>query len=88
MAKSEDQVLKTVHTERRTSTKVGTSFRKLKGSADPRRATGIIGDLDNEFDALLDRMQMPKARAGMKAAFDASPADLGWAAVEAARKRE
>jgi antitoxin Phd len=43
--------------------------------------------LSNEFDALLARMQTPKARAGMKAAFDASPKQLGRAAVLAARKR-
>jgi len=40
-----------------------------------------------EFDALLARMQTPAARAGMKAAFDASPKEMGKAAVAAARKR-
>ena len=40
-----------------------------------------------EFDALLARMQNPKARAAMKAAFAASPKELGKAAVIAARKR-
>jgi antitoxin Phd len=44
--------------------------------------------LTGEFDELLARMQTPKARAGMKAAFDASPKQLGRAAVEAARKRD
>lgn len=43
--------------------------------------------LSGEFDALLSRMQTPKARAGMKAAFEASPKQLGKAAVTAARKR-
>ena len=43
--------------------------------------------LNGEFDALLARMQTAKARAGMKAAFAASPKQLGKAAVEAARKR-
>lgn len=43
--------------------------------------------LSDEFDALLDRMQTPKARAGMRTAFDASPKQLGRAAVKAARKR-
>jgi prevent-host-death family protein len=43
--------------------------------------------LTGEFDAMLARMQTPKARAGMKAAFDASPKELGKAAVAAARKR-
>jgi len=43
--------------------------------------------LRGDFDALLAGMQTPKARAGMKAAFDASPAELGRAAVAAARRR-
>src|SRR5258705_8518542 len=33
-----------------------------------------LDSLGKRFDALLDRMQTPSARAGMKAAFDASPA--------------
>lgn len=43
--------------------------------------------LSQEFDALLARMQTPKARAGMKAAFNASPKQLGKAAVAVARRR-
>jgi prevent-host-death family protein len=46
-----------------------------------------LDTLSGEFDALLARMQTPAARAGMKAAFDASPKQLGRAAVAAARKR-
>ncbi len=46
-----------------------------------------LGDLSTEFDALLIRMQTPKARKGMKAAFNASSAQLGRAAVKAASKR-
>ena len=46
-----------------------------------------LDTLSGEFDALLARMQTPKARTGMKAAFDASPKRLGLAAVAAARKR-
>ena len=46
-----------------------------------------LDTLNGEFDALLARMQTAKARAGMKAAFAASPKQLGKAAVEAARKR-
>ena len=46
-----------------------------------------IDTLSDEFDALLARMQTPAARAGMKAAFDASPKQLGEAALAAARKR-
>ena len=46
-----------------------------------------LDTLSGEFDALLARMQTPAARAGMQAAFDASPNQLGQAAVAAARKR-
>ena len=46
-----------------------------------------LGDLGAEFDEQLARMQTPRARKGMKAAFNASPARLGRAAVKAARKR-
>src|SRR5712691_6448892 len=46
-----------------------------------------LNDLGAEFDALLDRMQTPKARKGVQAAFNAAPAQLGRAAVKSARKR-
>ncbi len=46
-----------------------------------------LDTLSAEFDALLTRMQTPRARAGMKTAFEASPKALGRAAVAAARKR-
>jgi antitoxin Phd len=46
-----------------------------------------LDDLGAQFDALLGGMQAPKAKKGMAAAFDASPARLGRAAVKAARKR-
>jgi len=46
-----------------------------------------LDTLSVEFDALVARMQTPVARAGMKAAFNASPKQLGKAAVAAARKR-
>jgi len=46
-----------------------------------------LDTLSGEFDELLARMQTPKARAGMKAAFNASPKQLGRAAVEAVRRR-
>jgi len=53
-----------------------------------RRANQVkLDTLSGEFDALLARMQTPAARAGMKAAFGASPKQLGKAAVAAARKR-
>src|SRR5690348_434754 len=43
--------------------------------------------LSAEFDGLLARMQTPAARAGLHAAFHATPKELGKAAVAAARKR-
>ena len=46
-----------------------------------------LSDLTAEYDVLLARMQTPKARKGMAAAFNASPAELCRAAVKAARKR-
>jgi antitoxin Phd len=52
-----------------------------------RATQSRLDTLNSEFDALLGRMQTAKARAGMKAAFAASPKQLGKAAVEAARKR-
>lgn len=55
----------------------------LSGASQSRLET-----LNGEFDAMLARMQTSKARAGMKAAFAASPKQLGKAAVEAARKRD
>jgi prevent-host-death family protein len=46
--------------------------------------TRNLDDLSAEFDDLLARMQMPAARKGVDAAFRASPAQLGRAAVAAA----
>jgi antitoxin Phd len=46
-----------------------------------------LDDLGARFDVLLESMQAPKVKKGMAAAFDASPAKLGRAAVKAARKR-
>lgn len=40
-----------------------------------------LNELDAEFDALLERMQTPKAKKGVEAAFRASPAELGRASV-------
>jgi prevent-host-death family protein len=57
-------------------------FNALANATDSR-----LDDLNGEFDAMLSRMQTAKARAGMKAAFDASPRELGEAAVAVARKR-
>ena len=46
-----------------------------------------LNTLSDEFDAMLARMQTAKARAGMRAAFHATPEQLGKAAVAASRKR-
>ena len=46
-----------------------------------------LNTLTEQFDTLLERMQSPKARRGMAAAFGADNQKLGKAAVAAARKR-
>jgi prevent-host-death family protein len=46
-----------------------------------------LNRLTDQFDTLLERMQTPKARRGMAAAFDANNKQLGKVAVVAARKR-
>lgn len=40
-----------------------------------------------KFEGLLKRMQSQEARKGMEAAFNATPAALGRAAVKAAKRR-
>ncbi len=45
-----------------------------------------LDDLNSEFDGLLARMQTPQARKGVEAAFNASPVELGHAAVKTAQK--
>ncbi|OMC48357.1 prevent-host-death family protein [Mycobacterium sp. IS-2888] len=47
--------------------------------------TPALDDLSERFDKLLATMQTPKAKAGVAAAFDATPEELGAAAVKAAR---
>jgi len=44
-----------------------------------------LGDLAAEYDVLLASLQSPRAKKGMEAAFNATPAELGRAAVKAAR---
>ena len=46
-----------------------------------------LNTLTEQFDTLLERMQSPKARRGMAAAFRADHEQMGKAAVAAARKR-
>lgn len=47
--------------------------------------TPALDDLTERFDQLLATMQTPKAKAGVAAAFDATPEEMGAAAVKAAR---
>lgn len=46
-----------------------------------------LDTLSSEFDALLARMQTPRARHGLKEAFRAKPSQLGMAALAVAKKR-
>jgi prevent-host-death family protein len=46
-----------------------------------------LDKLTEQFDALLAGMQQPAARAAVRSAFAASPAELGKAAVSAVSKR-
>jgi antitoxin Phd len=48
-------------------------------------ATPALDDLSDRFNDLLATMQTPEAKAGVAAAFDASPEEMGVAAVKAAR---
>jgi len=61
----------------------------LVSAEEYRRLTGNkeINRLSERWDALLEEMQTPAARKGVRAAFAASPEELGRAAVRAARKR-
>jgi prevent-host-death family protein len=54
-------------------------FRALMAARSP-----TLGDLEAEFDAVLEGMQSPSKRKAMAAAFDAAPAAIGRAAVKAA----
>ena len=48
-------------------------------------ATPALDDLSERFDKLLATMQTSEAKAGVTAAFEATPEELGAAAVKAAR---
>jgi antitoxin Phd len=48
-------------------------------------ATPVLDDLSERFDNLLAAMQTSEAKAGVAAAFEATPEELGAAAVKAAR---
>lgn len=55
-------------------------FEALAATAAP-----ALDELSERFDELLATMQRSKAKAGVAAAFDATPEELGAAAVKAAR---
>ncbi len=46
-----------------------------------------LNTLTEQFDSMLERMQGPKARKALEAAFHATPRQLGRVALAAARKR-
>ncbi|MGH7690721.1 MAG: type II toxin-antitoxin system prevent-host-death family antitoxin [Gemmatimonadaceae bacterium] len=48
-------------------------------------ATPVLDDLSERFDNLLAAMQRSEAKAGVAGAFEATPEELGAAAVKAAR---
>ncbi len=52
-----------------------------------RASSEALDALRNKLEDLLKRMQTPAARKGMESAFNADPAALGKAAVEAGRRR-
>ena len=58
------------------------NFNALSAATETR-----LDSLTHEFDALLARMQTPKARRGMKTAFAAAGNKLAQAVVAAPRKR-
>jgi prevent-host-death family protein len=60
------------------------SYEEFESLVQTRSQTLV--DLGAQFDDLLDRMQSRKAKRAMGAAFNASPAKLGRAAVKAVRK--
>jgi antitoxin Phd len=61
------------------------SYEEFESLAKTRSHT--LEDHRAQFDTLLGRMQTPAARKGMEAAFNATPAELGRAAVKVVRKR-
>jgi antitoxin Phd len=52
-----------------------------------KASTPALDDLTADFDRLLESMQTPQARSAMASAFDATPEQLGGAAVKAARAK-
>ena len=52
-----------------------------------KASTPALDDLSDQFDQLLERMQTPQSKSAMASAFDATPEQLGRAAVKAARAK-
>ena len=52
-----------------------------------KASTPALDDLSDQFDQLLERMQTPQAKSAMASAFDATPEQIGRAAVKAARPK-
>jgi antitoxin Phd len=50
-------------------------------------STPVLDELTAQFDELLESMQTPQAKSAMAAAFDATPEQLGRAAVKTARAK-
>jgi antitoxin Phd len=50
-----------------------------------KASTPALDELSDQFDHLLESMQTPRAKTAMASAFDATPEQLGRAAVKAAR---
>jgi antitoxin Phd len=61
------------------------SYEELESLTSARSQS--LDALSTRFDDLLERLQTPVAKQGMKAAFNASPEELGRAAVKAAKRR-
>lgn len=58
-------------------------YQELTGNRSP-----VLDMLAAEFDEMLASMQTPDARRAASAAFAADPAELGTAALEAARRKK
>ncbi len=61
------------------------SYEEFESLSSMRSET--LDALSTKFESLLQRLQTPAARKRMEAAFNATPAALGRAAVNAARRR-
>jgi antitoxin Phd len=51
-----------------------------------KASTPALDDLSDQFDQLLERMQSPRSKSAVASAFDATPEQLGSAAVKAAKR--